>query len=308
MNAPDCISLPLGQPVSPPARTVLCLGNFDGVHLAHRELIRQARALRDEAFPDAVCGVFCFRELSSDLLSEEPPEHLTSFEERMALFAEAGAEIVFLADFPSVRELSPEQFAKEILLRDCRCAAAVCGFNYRFGKNAVGTAESLKELLGVPVAICPPVLSGGEPISSTRIRALLKAGEAEQAAALLGRPYSITSEVLSGKKLGRRLGFPTVNQAFPRNRLLPRRGVYVTDCLVGDTVYRGVSNVGTHPTVDGSGTPINCETHLLGYSGDLYGSVVTVRFLHFLREERRFGTVEELREQILRDAETARRF
>lgn len=308
MNRPECVSLPTGSPIVPPARTVLCLGNFDGVHIAHRELIRTARDLRDRSFPGAACGVFCFRGLSSDLLSRTPPERLTSPGERLELFARAGAEIAFLAEFSELRDVSPRDFVRDVLLRDCGCVAVVCGFNYRFGKNAAGTPDDLRQTFGENVVVCPPVLSDGIPVSSTRIRALLRNGDADQAAVLLGRPYSVTSVVQHGKALGRRLGFPTVNQRFPEKGLIPKHGVYVTECLTGDGIYRGVSNVGVHPTVDGEQAPVNCETYLLGYTGDLYGKPVTVRFLRYLREERRFATVEELREQILRDTEIARAF
>ncbi len=304
----SCVSLATGQTVPVPRETVLCLGNFDGVHRGHRALIAEAAALRNRCFPTAVCGVFCFRELSADVLLPDPPAHLTTPEERMELFAEAGAEVVLLADFASIRSWSPEDFVRRVLRGACGCVGAVCGFNYRFGNGAAGTAETLRELLGAPVTVCPAVMDGEEPVSSTRVRAALAEGRPRDAARLLGRPYAVSGEVRHGKELGRKLGFPTANLNFPPRAVIPRFGVYITDCTVDGSVYRGVTNVGVHPTVDSPETPANCETYLLGYGGDLYGKTVRVAFLNFLRPERSFPSESALREQIAADAARAAEF
>lgn len=299
-----CYDLRTLSKIGIPQETVLCLGNFDGVHLAHRMLIRSAVELRNREFPRAVCGVFCFRGLSSDFLSENPPEHLSSERERLDLFRESGAEIAILAEFPTVRDLLPEDFAKAILRDTCHCSAVACGFNHRFGKGGSGTPELLSKFL--PVTVQPPISEGGECVSSSRIRALLKSGEPEQAAKLLARPYSIEGEVLHGKQLGRKLGFPTANVNFPPLALIPRYGVYLTDCVV-DGVHRcGVTNVGIHPTVDRT-AQANCETYLPDFTGELYGKTVKIAFLRFIRPERCFSSTPELREQIAKDVETARK-
>ena len=301
----SCISLQAGKEIPVPAQTLLCLGNFDGVHIGHLALIREALRLQKTLDPSVACGAFCFRELSSDLLLQKPAEHLTTGEERMALFAAAGLEFVILADFAEVRDFSPEEFVKNILLRECRCVAAVCGFNYRFGKKAAGTPNDLQALLGKPVSVCPAVEIGGAPVSSTRIRAAIKAGDLALAAILLGRPYALSGVVKHGKELGRKLGFPTANQDFPPCSAIPKHGVYATDCFLEGVRYRGVSNVGNHPTVDTPATAVNCETYLIGYGGDLYGKTLKVEFLQFLRPEKTFESVEALKEQIASDAETA---
>ncbi len=300
-----CLSLPDGREIPIPEQTVLSLGNFDGVHRGHQSLIRTAREERDRNHRGAACGVFCFRELSSDLLCKNPPEHLTTAAERLAYFAESGAEFAILADFAEIRDLSPEAFAKTVLKERCRCVAAVCGFNYRFGKNAAGTAETLAAMLDAPVTVCEAVKEGGEVVSATRIRNALKAGNVGEAARMLGRPYTLRAEVRHGKELGRKLGFPTVNQNFPHGAVIPKFGVYATDCTVNGKLYRGVSNVGVHPTVDAPEAPANCETYLVGYQGDLYGKTVSVAFLAFLRPEQTFPSVEALREQIASDAKRA---
>lgn len=289
-----------------PEETVLCLGNFDGVHRGHQALIRAARKMRDERFPNAVLGVFCFDGLSSDWLSADPPGHLASGEERLARFAEAGAELAVIADFPLLREVAPTEFAERILIGDCRCVAAACGFNHRFGRRGEGTPELLRRLLNGNLLLQAAVTEGGEPISSTRIRRLLKDGRPDAAAELLGHPYQLTAPVEHGAQLGRTMGFPTVNQRFAPLALIPREGVYRTLCTVDGADYAGVTDVGTRPTVDGA-HEVRCETHLLDFAGDLYGKTVRVAFLRYLREERKFETVEALRGQILRDREAVRR-
>lgn len=289
-----------------PRETVLCLGNFDGVHRGHRALIRAAREMRDEKFPQAALGVFCFRGLSSDWLSEDPPGHLTSEEERLERFAEAGAELAVIADFPLLRDTEPQAFIRRVLIGDCRCVAAACGFNHRFGRRGEGTPDLLRNMLNGNLLLQAAVMEGGEPISSTRIRRLLIEGKPDEAAKLMGHPYLLTAPVVSGARLGRTIGFPTVNQRFAPFALIPRAGVYRTDCEVNGVHYAGVTDIGTRPTVDGA-HEVRCETHLLDYEGDLYGKTVRVAFLRYLREERKFDTVEALREQIARDRETVRR-
>ena len=291
------------QPI--PERTLLCLGNFDGVHLAHRELLNNAGAWRDRMFPELALGVFCFRELPADYLLPDPPKHLCSASERLELLAQCGMEYAILAEFPELREFSPEAYVREILVDRCHCVAAACGFNHRFGTRASGSPALLKAELNGNLLLTDAVLDQGEPVSSTRIRKLLESGEAEEATRLLGRPYLLRAPVLHGKELGRKIGSPTVNQNFSRHSVIPRFGVYATDCRVGDRHYAGVSNVGIRPTVERE-QAANCETYLLDFSGDLYGTEIGVSFLHFLRPEMKFDSVDALRAQIARDVVTVR--
>lgn len=284
---------------------MLCLGNFDGVHRAHRALLTEARALRDTTLPHAACGVFCFEGLSSDHLLKTPLPHLCTEEDRLEVFREMGMEFAILADFPSVKELPAEKFISSLLVGVLHCVATVCGFNYRFGSGGAGTPELLTAHFGAYARVLPPVTESDTPVSSTRIRSLLAAGEVETASRLLCHPYTFTSPVLHGKRLGRTIGIPTVNQSVPAGLLVPALGVYVTDCTVDGVTYRGVTNVGVHPTVD-KDAPVNCETFLLDFSNEVYGKDVTLSFLHRLRPERRFRSLEELREQIQRDVEIAR--
>ncbi len=289
------------------ADAVLCLGNFDGVHLAHQRLMEEAVLLKKRKFQNAVLGVFCFEEPSTDFLSKTPAKHLSSLPQKLRIFREMGMEYAFLASFPSIQNLSPQAFIQEILLEICHCCAVVCGFNYRFGQYGAGTPELLTNQFGDAAFIQSPLLKDDATISSTRIRGLLEQGKAEQASSLLGRPYSMTAEVVHGKSLGRKMGIPTINQELPEKMLVPMHGVYITSCLIDGKCYESITNLGTHPTVD-SNAPVNMETFLLNFSGDLYAKNVEVFFLKYLRPEIQFESTEALTEQINKDIKVAKEF
>lgn len=278
-------------------RISCALGNFDGVHLGHRALLRIAAEKRNAD----KSAVWTFSEPSSR--TTNGIFLLTDPEERLAIFRELGVDLVFLSDFASVRGLDKETFAKEILYKECHVRTAVCGFNFRYGMKAAGNAETLKadfSKLHANVEIVPPFMMNGATVSSSEIRAALSEGKMERATEMLTRPYSVTSEVLHGKKLGRTLGFPTANQTFPPLRAVPRFGVYAVRMTVDGDVYHGVANVGVRPTVEHTDA-VNCETYLLDFHGDLYGKTVKTEFLHFLRAERRFSDVSELKSAVDRN-------
>lgn len=301
LDTMEQVQIPLG------ADAVLCLGNFDGVHLAHQRLMEEAKMMRKKKHPNAVLGVFCFEVPSTDFLSTAPAKHLSSLSQKLNIFRELGMEYAFLAHFPSVQNLSPENFIQTILLDICRCCAVVCGFNYRFGQYGAGTPALLTSQFGDAAYIQAPLLKDGATISSTRIRALLEQGEAEQASALLGRPYSMTAEIVHGKSLGRKMGIPTINQNLPEKMLVPLHGVYITSCLIDGKRYEGITNVGTHPTVDNK-APVNIETFLLNFSGDLYKKDAEIFFLKYLRPEIQFDSTDALTAQINKDIQLAREY
>ena len=190
----ECLSLATLQRATPPSKSLICLGNFDGVHFAHRQLIRLAAATRARDFEDAALTVFCFRTPSTDdLFPQQAPMHLSTLEQKLDYFREEGVEYVFLADFPKIRDLSKEDFVQTILKEECHCVCAVCGFNYRFGKMGAGTATELSYLLDAPVMIQDEICLHGDTVSSTRIRRLLADGNVKEAADLLTRPYGFHS-------------------------------------------------------------------------------------------------------------------
>ncbi|MBR6410452.1 MAG: riboflavin biosynthesis protein RibF [Clostridia bacterium] len=309
------LDLSTGKETLERPRTVLGLGNFDGVHLAHRELLESVVRLasrleksgkKENPETEIVPAVWCFERPSSDFLSKAPVGHLTTLEQRLELFRDAGIRYAVLDRFEDVRDMSPEQFIRERLLGECRCEGVVCGFNFRFGKGGAGTPETLR-LTFDPCLVKPRRVCMGGVVSSSRIRWLIRAGDLELADLLLGRPFELTGVVYEGHHLGRELGVPTVNQRFGPDSVIPRRGIYVTQAVVDGNVYPAVSNVGFRPTVD-TGRELNCETHILGFDREVYGSRISVRFLKRLRDEIRFETTEALRMAIQEDIRDAERY
>lgn len=290
--------------------TVLCIGNFDGVHLGHRALIDgtldAVRALR-VSNPDIVSGVWFFSPPSKayfDLNNKHA--FITTEEEKLKLFKRYGLDFAFVADFPHFRDMSPEDFIKNTLTYECRCKEIVCGYNFGFGKNGSGNVQTIKEQFSGKAEIIDCTESDGIPISSTAIRKLIACGNFEKANAFLGHNYSLTAAVMSGRQIGRTIGFPTANIFFPYEKIIPDFGVYVTTVKIeGDSKeYCGVTNVGNNPTISEQ-TPTVCETHILGFDRDIYGKVITVEFLKKLRPERKFDSVDELKAQIAENSKQA---
>ena len=299
----------------PPAEAVVCLGNFDGVHRAHRVLVREtvamAREISDQEGTHVSPGAFFFIRPTLDYKKNptgftpvQVRGHLTTLRDKLLLFAQMGLEFACVCNFPDIRDLSPEDFIS-LLRNDCNCVGVTCGFNYFFGKGAAGNISHLREQFGWNrVFVQPEMTLDGMTVSSSRIRTCLEQGDTETAEQLLGRPYSLDTNVVHGKRLGRTLGFPTANQYFPAERAIPSRGVYAVLCHTPYGTFPGVSNVGIRPTTDSHGR-VNCETHIIGMKGDLYGRRIRVEFLSKLRNEQKFNGVEELVEAIRKDAADA---
>ena len=309
------IDLKNGLPVafSAPCDFVLALGNFDGVHLAHRALMT-ATVKKAASLDGCHSAVFCFDPPSSDYLSQNGGEHLSTLQEKLDMFAACGIEYAFLADFPSLRDMTAEQFVEQILRKMCRAKAVVCGFNFRFGQGGKGDATMLEETFGelyteiiAPYSVQLPNQVEQTVVSSTKIRTALRQGNVDTVQRMLGQPYAFTAPVVHGKQLGRKLGIPTINQYAPKGKLLPAAGIYITRAKIGEKWIGGVSNVGVHPTVDKQAA-LNCETHLLNFDDDVYDRVVTIEFIKRLRDEKRFETVEELRTTIAGDIQKATQY
>lgn len=296
----------------PPRRSVMCLGNFDGVHRAHSVLLAEGRQLARELSArerKTQAGVFCFFRPTVDFVFT--PEgvtpvrvrgHLTTLRDKLRIFGERGLDFACLCDFPDVRDLSPQDFIS-LLKRACGCVGVVCGFNHYFGRGAQGNVYHLREAFDSGhMFIQPEMKVDGVTVSSSRIRTCLKEGDAEAAERLLGRPYSLETAVVHGKALGHLLGFPTANQFFPAERAIPETGVYATLCHTPYGLYPGVSNIGSHPTVDDFAR-VNCETYIIGMRGDLYGKRIKVEFLTKLRDEKKFDSLESLVAAIKRDSQ-----
>lgn len=287
---------------TPEGELAAALGSFDGLHLGHRQVIGNTLSA-----PGLRPAVITFQQNPSVSLQKKPVPLLTTNEQKLALLEEMGVEVVYLLSFDRIRDMEPEDFV-EALYRVCRVRALSCGFNFRFGKNGRGDAGLLKELCrekGISLSVTPPVSVAGETVSSTRIRACLEQGDVQQAGQLLGRPFGYDFEVTHGRQLGRTWGTPTINQPFPAGYVLPRFGVYASLVEVEGQKYYGVTNIGVKPTV-GSDCALS-ETWIPEFSGDLYGKKVPVELLDFIRPERKFDSLDQLKNEILENGVLARK-
>lgn len=289
----------------------LCLGNFDGVHRGHRALIDELIRMNGQATPALPLGALLFSKPPSLILAPRPVPQLTTLEEKLNLLGEAGLDFAVLYDFEELKDLSPDDFVQQILIGQCHCRLAVCGFNYSYGARGAGTPDTLAQSFGAlpgrALSVVAPVTEGDTPISSSAIRILLQQGRPDTAARLLGRPFSLAGRVTNGKHVGGAMGFPTANISFPQWGLVPKHGVYLSRVRIDGKDFYGISNVGNRPTFD-DGELINCETFVFDFEGDLYEKTIRVSLLRFLREERRFASEQALREQILADVAQAKTY
>jgi riboflavin kinase/FMN adenylyltransferase len=286
--------------------SAVALGVFDGVHLAHRAILGTAvTRARAEGLSALACTFD--RHPAEILQPDRAPVPITTLDERLGLIAETGVDATVVLSF--TRELAavePEAFVKDMLLARLHAREIVVGFNHRFGRGARGDAQmlqSLAERLGFQAHVVPPMEVDGVPVSSTEIRAALQRGDVRSAARFLGRPYAIAGTVTAGAGRGRTLGFPTANVDPDRPLLLPR-GVYLGRVTVDGRPRPAVVNIGVRPTF--GETSLAIEAHLLDFTGDLYGRPVRLDVVDRLRDEMRFGSVDELKAQIGRDIVAAR--
>lgn len=287
--------------------TAIALGNFDGVHKAHAALVRR---MTDYARGEGLAAVVYIFDPHPRrvLFPDRPPALLMTTAMKTRRLLEAGAGRVHTETRGmEILGLSPEAFVKQVLADELDAAYVTAGFNYRFGKNAAGDAGLLQKLCaghGIRCEIMEKMESGQAPISSTRLRQALAAGDMAAFNELSFAPYAFSGTVQTGKKLGREIGFPTLNIEFPGELLLPRKGVYVSRTRIGEREYESVTNIGQNPTVE-QAVP-RAESHLLDFSGEVYGMEAEITLLDFLRPEQSFSGVEALRAQIRRDTEETR--
>ncbi len=292
---------------SPDKPLAIALGNFDGVHLGHAELIKQAVAAKASGLIPA--AVIFETDPENYLAGSCVSPRITNNEEKAQILESMGLEKVFYISFPNTRNLSPEEFLN-LLITNYNAKLLVCGFHYRFGKHAKGNAALLEKLCkenNLGFVCVEPVIKDEMVISSTLIRGFVASGQMEKAKSLLGRPFFITGKVLQGKHLGRQLGFPTINQAIDQYGVVPQRGVYITQVTLNGKIFGGVTNVGVRPTVENT-LSCNVETNVLGIDEDLYGKTVKVEFIKMLRKEKKFASIEELKSTVLADREKAIKF
>ena len=286
--------------------TAVALGNFDGVHLGHQELIRQAVKKAGDA--GLKSAVFTFSNHPKDLLPKEKKvKNILVKSDKERIIESLGVDYLFNVPFTRrIMTMSPAAFVEELLLDKFNMKAAFCGFNYHFGHKAQGNPEVLRQMgarHGYEVTEIPPYKIKGEIVSSSLIRTLIASGQVEQCKTYMGRHYAIGGEVVVGNRLGKKLGFPTSNLVIDPSVVTPPNGVYVTCCTYNGVRYPSVTNVGHKPTIGHYNK--NVETHIFDFDKELYGKQITVEFFQKTRDEVKFDSVEELSAQIVRDCRQA---
>jgi riboflavin kinase/FMN adenylyltransferase len=288
--------------------SVVTIGNFDGVHRGHQKILQGVveRAKRD----DLLAAVLTFYPHPARVLRPDAaPGLLATLQQRLAAFNRAGIDAALVMRFDAeLAKVSAEDFVQRFLVDAMRARAVLVGANFRFGHRQAGDVSLLTELgaqFGFEVEVVPPLVEDGIVVSSTAIRRAVREGRMEDAQKLLGRPFALDGEIRPGTGQGRKLVVPTLNLA-TEQEVLPMNGVYATETVVGDKVYRSATNVGVRPTFEG--TRLAIESHLFDFDESLTDGAMEVRFCKRLRDERKFSSPEELREQVLKDIDEAKAY
>ena len=284
---------------------VATIGFFDGIHCGHCFLLQEMRKhAKEHGIPDAV---ITFPVHPSVILhSDFQPQLLNSFDEKMALFAKTGIDYVIVMDFtPELAALTAREFISTVLVPEWRVQTLFVGYDHRFGRRQPEEIE--QELtdgkyFGLEVIKASSFRSdNGLVVSSSVIRHLIETGDVAEASRLLGYPYRLKGHVVNGRQVGRRLGFPTANMAVDEKfKVIPRSGSYAVQITIDDTKYDGMLYIGARPTI-GPDDTLHIEAHIFDFSKDIYNESITVEFVDFIREDRRFDSPDELRVQIQRD-------
>jgi riboflavin kinase/FMN adenylyltransferase len=286
----------------------LAIGVFDGVHLGHQQIIRQT--INDARQHDAQAVVITFDKHPNAVVApDRVPPQIFSRSQKWRAIAALGADALLEIHFDKgFSEQSGEAFIRGLVFGTGKIKSICVGADFVFGHKRSGNVELLRRLgaaLGFQVHGLAAVALDGQAVSSTRIREMIRAGNFDAASQMLGRPYAICGPVVKGDQLGQKIGFPTANLSVPQ-LILPPNGVYAACAAVKGQFYRAALNIGVRPTVATSQPELRVEAHLLDFQGGLYGEELELQMLAKLRDERRFGSVEELREQIRQDVASVR--
>lgn len=283
--------------------TAVAIGKFDGVHIGHRRLLEEILEQKENGL--AAC-VFTFDPPPAVLFGSSDGKELTTREEKRNFFDRIGVDV--LIEFPLTYEtaaMSPTDFAREILAKQMNAKLIAAGTDLSFGAKGAGNAELLRELgpeLGFDVKTIEKVCIQNQEVNSTYIREQLKAGNMEEVVTFLGMPYTVMGTVMHGNRIGRTIGFPTVNLLPPQNKLLPPNGVYYSEVLFKGKKYRAISNVGYKPTVTEERV-VGVESYLYDFDEEIYDEAIEVYLHAFKRPEQKFNSLEALKEQLKQDIE-----
>lgn len=288
-------------------KSVVVLGNFDGIHRGHQALLDMARLEKEKNQQNVL--VFTFQSHPShDLAHHQAIRYLFSNQQRIEIFETLGVDVVYSVPFVHVKDIPAKQFVENILLAKLRASTIIVGHDFRFGAGAEGNVELLSEICdihGIKLIVVGKKVMGKERISSTRIRNAISDGNLQEAEHLLGRPYQLTGHVIHGKKLGRRLGIPTANLEMRLPYVVPKFGVYFSQVQVDDRSFYAVTSIGLNPTVDQRIQP-SIEIHILDFHEEIYGHRIRLDLFQLIREEKKFENLDALVRQIHCDIDRVR--
>lgn len=287
--------------------TFIALGSFDGIHRGHKKIINTLKKLSNQCHVKSM--VYTFKNHPRDIVKEKSDtKKIMTVESKIDMLEELGIDIVNFATFDKeYMKILPEDFIKK-LIEHYNMKGIVVGFNNRFGYKNTGDTNLLKQLgrkYDFEVIVIDGVTYNNEVISSTLIRNKLDNGEVEEIINYLERPYSIEGVVVEGKKIGRTIGFPTANITIDEEKIIPKGGVYYTKVKIGKKFYKGITNIGYNPTVNGNNLTV--ETHILDFDKDIYGEKITVYFFKRIRSEKKFNSIDELKERLKLDYKFAKK-
>ncbi|MGN0395345.1 MAG: bifunctional riboflavin kinase/FAD synthetase [Coprococcus sp.] len=300
------------------SKCAVALGKFDGIHGGHMLLLNQLNELSEQGFTSVV---FTFDYKKNHVFDVENMKNIYTSEEKAKVIEETGIDI--LLEYPFDDEFAcrkPEHFVNDILVNMLHAAYIVVGEDFHFGKNRSGDVELLKQLAGKygyrVIAIPKKISENNVIVSSTLIREQIAAGAMESVIELMGRPYSITGQVVMGKQLGRTIGIPTANILPVKGKIYPPAGVYASRIRIMDDIsnvfcdsfrlYSGITNIGDNPTVNEDGN-ITIETNIFDFDDDIYGKKIKVELISYIRPEIKFDGINQLKEQMNKDMNAARK-
>jgi len=279
----------------------IALGSFDGLHIGHLSLIYKVVEIAKKNNGKSM--VFTFENHPKTLIDKGSiPKLLMNNDRKVEILRSHKVDIVCFQEFNfEFMKMTPKEFV-EFLIFKYNVKGFVVGFNYKFGYKNLGNVEFLKSLqseYGYELYVMEPCTYKDEVISSTRIRKALEAGDVFDASKMLNLPYTLSGKIIHGRHIGRTIGFPTANLKYEENFILPKTGVYYTNIMVNNNIYKGITSIGSNPTVEGKALTI--ETYILDFNGELYGKIVDISFIKKIRDMEKFNGVEELKSQLERD-------
>ncbi|MEI8215664.1 MAG: bifunctional riboflavin kinase/FAD synthetase [Eubacteriales bacterium] len=286
--------------------TVIALGNFDGLHKGHQELIN--RTVKSAKIANLKSAVFTFSNHPKNVMAGRPIiKNILSWNDKVSIIRSYGVDYLISVPFDyEMQNMDPHDFIMNVLVDKLKMKEAYCGFNFKFGHFAKGNAELLMKVgleKDFGIHILEPIRIDNIVVSSSYIRELISEGRIDECEKYLGRYYSIGGTVVTGNKIGRTIGFPTSNIIIDEGMVTPANGVYVTYCTFNGVRFKSITNVGIKPTIGDNKYTI--ETHIFNFDYNIYGKEIKVEFLKKLRDELKFSSLDELRDQISKDKEMA---